>query len=107
MSSGNVVRRAVFPAFDRSPFEHHKPEQTAKRGVASVLRGLLGTKRESLIFKGFRKYRTQHGIFEKNEVETAGNPLFSGLSAGALGEIRTPDPRNRNPMLVKRKAKVL
>src|ERR1700674_4088495 len=70
-----------------------------KRRVASVLRGLLGTKPESPISKGFRKYRTQHGIFEKNEVETARNPLFSGLSAGALGEIRTPDPRNRNPML--------
>jgi len=25
------MRRAVFPAFDRSPFERHKPEQTAKR----------------------------------------------------------------------------
>jgi hypothetical protein len=44
-----------------------------------VLRRLLGTKRESLIFKGFMKYRTQHGICEKNEVETARNPLFAGV----------------------------
>src|SRR5882672_7918558 len=36
-----------------------------KRRVAPVLRGLSGTKRESLISKGFRRYRTQHG-FSKN-----------------------------------------
>jgi hypothetical protein len=64
MSSGNVVRRAVFPAFDRSPFEHHKPEQTAKRGVASVLRGVSGTRRERLISKGFLRYCPQHGFNE-------------------------------------------
>jgi hypothetical protein len=41
----------------------------------------------------------QHGIGRQNEAETARNPLFAGLSGGALGEIRTPDPRIRSPML--------
>src|SRR4030081_1261031 len=45
------------------------------------------------------KYATQHGIFEKERRRTARSPLFSGLSGGALGEIRTPDPRIRSPML--------
>src|ERR1035438_7875536 len=41
----------------------------------------------------------QHETGPKNEVETWRSPLFTGLTDGALGEIRTPDPRNRNPML--------
>jgi hypothetical protein len=41
----------------------------------------------------------QHETDGKNEVETARNPLFAGLNAGALGEIRTPDPRIRSPMV--------
>src|SRR4051794_20785583 len=41
----------------------------------------------------------QHENGVQNEAVTARNPLFSMSSAGALGEIRTPDPRNRNPML--------
>jgi hypothetical protein len=41
----------------------------------------------------------QHGLPRKNEAETTRNPYKTGLSLGALGEIRTPDPRNRNPML--------
>jgi hypothetical protein len=41
----------------------------------------------------------QHETDGKNEAETATNPLFAGLTAGALGEIRTPDPRIRSPML--------
>jgi hypothetical protein len=69
------------------------------RRVASVLRGLNGTKQESPIFKGFSRYGTQHEKRRKNEGETTKNPLISSLCAGALGEIRTPDPRNRNPML--------
>jgi hypothetical protein len=44
-------------------------EQITKRRVAAVLQRLLGTKRESLILNGFKKYRTQHGIFGKNEGE--------------------------------------
>src|SRR5712691_2433607 len=41
----------------------------------------------------------QHESGRKNEAETARNPLFAGVSTGALGEIRTPDPRIRSPML--------
>ena len=41
----------------------------------------------------------QHEIDRKNEADTARNPYFIGLSSGALGEIRTPDPRIRSPML--------
>jgi hypothetical protein len=60
-----------------------KRERKMNRRVASVLRALRGTKRESLIFKGFRKYSLQHGFWGKNEGETARNPLFSALIAGA------------------------
>jgi hypothetical protein len=74
-------------------------ERKTNRRVATVLQRLLGTKRESLIFKGFKKHRTQHEIFGKERRRTARNPLFAGLSVGALGEIRTPDPRIRSPML--------
>jgi GcrA cell cycle regulator len=43
MSSGNVVRRAHLSCLRSFPlFEHYKPEQTAKHGVASVLRGVIG-----------------------------------------------------------------
>jgi hypothetical protein len=42
----------------------------------------------------------QHEIDRKNEADTARNPYFIGLSSGALGEIRTPDPRIRSPMLI-------
>src|SRR5216683_2724254 len=41
----------------------------------------------------------QHETARQNEAETARNPYFTGISAGALGEIRTPDPRIRSPML--------
>jgi hypothetical protein len=67
----------------------------ATTGPPSMLRGLSGTEREGLILKGFRKYRTQHGICEKNEVETARNRLSVGLVVGApramkMGTIRSP-----------------
>jgi hypothetical protein len=56
------------------------------------------TKRESLISKGFRGYRTQHGNLEKTKANCK-KPFICKPRFGALGEIRTPDPRNRNPML--------
>jgi hypothetical protein len=40
----------------------------------------------------------QHERGERTKAETARNPLIAGLSSGALGEIRTPDPRIRSPM---------
>jgi hypothetical protein len=43
--------------------------------------------------------RLQHRIDRKNEADTARNPYFIGLSVGALGEIRTPDPRIRSPRI--------
>jgi hypothetical protein len=44
------------------------------------------------------------GFPSTNAVWSGGREVFE--FAGALGEIPTPDPRNRNPILVKRKAKV-
>src|SRR5258708_11189838 len=41
----------------------------------------------------------QHEKAKRMNAETARSPLFAGLSLGALGEIRTPDPRIRSPML--------
>jgi hypothetical protein len=41
----------------------------------------------------------QHGRGQRTKAETAKSPLSSGFWAGALGEIRTPDPRIRSPML--------
>src|SRR5947209_9318345 len=52
----------------------------------------------SLILLGRAGNAAQHETHEKNEAKTARNPLFAALSAGALGEIRTPDPRIRSPM---------
>jgi hypothetical protein len=63
-----------------------KWERKTNRRVAAVLRGLDEIKRESLIFKGFKEHRTQHEIFGKEQRRTARNPLFAGLSGGALGE---------------------
>jgi hypothetical protein len=76
-------------------------ERKTNRCVAPVLRGLLGIKRQSLIFKGLKEHRTQPEIFGKERRRTARNPLFAGLSGGSLGEIRAPDPRIRSPMLCK------
>ena len=64
-------------------------ERKTNRRVASVLERLIGTDQERPIFKGFREYGTQRGISEKERRRTARNPLFTGLTIGALGEIRT------------------
>jgi len=63
---GKPLQIAACCGIDAMPFAIFENENGNRR-VASVLRGLLGTRRESLISKGFSDYRTQHRIWEKNQ----------------------------------------
>jgi hypothetical protein len=65
--------RVLNPTLNSAVFEKNLGEQICERKtnrrVAPMLHGLLGTKRKSLIFKGFKGHRTQHEICGKNEGE--------------------------------------
>jgi hypothetical protein len=55
--------------------------------------------RNALKLLGMAGNTAQHETGFGTKPKLARNPYFSGVFFGALGEIRTPDPRNRNPML--------
>src|SRR5450756_3091910 len=76
-------------------------KKAAQGGLDPIASGLPRNARRGnpLILLEALSNGPQHEIGHRNETKTASYPLISGLSAGALGEIRTPDPRIRSPML--------
>src|ERR1700682_305527 len=77
-----------------APVRENKPRSAVLRPCCAERFVSLGN---LLISLGRAVKALQHENGRQNEAETAINPSFAGLSAGALGEIRTPDPRIRSP----------
>ena len=81
----------------RSLFTGAGGKRKLNRRAVPALLGTVG--RELVDFAGMASQRVAARFPPKEQTEIEGKRAISTVIAGALGEIRTPDPRNRNPML--------